>query len=164
MTNRLNDAAEPVVRKTLTVAAPLALAFEVFTGHIASWWPMASHHIGEADCAAVSIEPRVGGRWYERGVDGVECVWGRVLLWEPPRRVVLVWQLDAQWRFDPALHTEVDVSFTVIDAGTTQVTLEHRGLAAYGAEAIAMRDIFASPRGWTGMLDHYAEVAARAAA
>ena len=152
-------AARIAVRKSVTVAAPVALAFEVFTARIESWWPMASHHIGDADCAAVVIEPRPGGRWYERGVDGVECLWGQVLVWEPDRRVVLVWQLNAQWQFDPAIRTEVDVRFTAIDDRTTQVELEHRGLEAYGAEAMAMRDAFGSPNGWNGMLDHFAQVA-----
>ena len=108
---------------------------------------------------AVVIEPRPGGRWYERGVDGVECLWGQVLLWEPERRVVLVWQLNAQWTFDPSIRTEVDVRFTAIDDRTTRVDLEHRGLEAYGADATAMRDTFDSPNGWNGMLEHYARVA-----
>jgi len=158
----ITRAAEQAVRKSVTVAAPIALAFEVFTGRIETWWPMASHHIGQADCAAVVIEPRAGGRWYERGVNGVECVWGQVLVWEAPRRVVLVWQLSAQWQFDPSLHTEVDVRFTAIDDRTTRVDLEHRGLEVYGADAMAMRDTFASPNGWNGMLDHYAQVAGSA--
>jgi uncharacterized protein YndB with AHSA1/START domain len=152
------------VRKTVTVAAPVAIAFEVFTAQIEAWWPMASHHIGDADCQAVVIEPRVGGRWYERGVDGVECVLGSVLLWEPPRRVVLLWQLSAQFRFDPRIETEVDVRFTAIDDHTTQVELEHRGLEAYGADAVAMHEAFNSPNGWNGMLEHYATVTARLAA
>lgn len=99
------------VRKTVTVQAPQAVAFEVFTARIASWWPMATHHIGKADCAAVVMEPRAGGRWFERGVDGSECDWGRVLAWEPPSRVLLAWQLSAAWAFDPAIHTEVEVRF-----------------------------------------------------
>ena len=160
--NTLSQTAGLVVRKSVTVAAPIALAFEVVTGDIASWWPMASHHIGDADCAAVVIEPHEGGRWYERGVNGVECVWGRVVVWEAPRRVVVVWQLSARFEFDPSLHTEVDVRFTKIDERTTRVDLEHRGLEAYGADAMAMRDTFASPNGWNGMLEHYAEVAGRA--
>lgn len=151
------------VRKSVTVAAPLALAFEVFTARIEAWWPMASHHIGEADCQAVVIEPRAGGRWFERGVDGQECDWGRVLAWDPPNRVCLAWQLSAQWRFDPALHTEVEVVFTALDAGRTQVDLVHRGLQAYGADALAMQAAFGSPNGWTGMLDHYAQVTRQAA-
>ncbi|MBV9891879.1 MAG: SRPBCC domain-containing protein [Rhizobacter sp.] len=106
------------------------------------------------------VEPRPGGRWYERGVDGVECQWGRVLAWEPQRRLVLVWQLNAQWKFDPAIHTEVEVRFTALDAQTTRVDLEHRGLDVYGGDALAMRDAFAWPEGWNGMLDHFAAVTA----
>jgi len=162
MNPTLASAAENAVRKSVTVAAPIAIAFEVFTARIESWWPLASHHIGDADCAAVVIEPRPGGRWYERGVDGVECVWGQVLVWEQDHRVVLVWQLNAQFKFDPTLHTEVDVRFTAIDDRTTRVDLEHRGLEAYGADAMAMREAFASPSGWNGMLEHFAVVAATA--
>lgn len=150
-----------VVQKSVTVAAPLALAFEVFTARIDTWWPMASHHIGEADCQAVVIEPRAGGRWFERGVDGRECDWGRVLAWDPPNHVRLAWQLDARWRFDPALMTEVDVVFTALDREHTRVELTHGGLDAYGEDALAMQATFGSPNGWTGMLEHYAEVAAR---
>lgn len=149
------------VRKTVTVRAPQAVAFEVFTARIERWWPMESHHIGEAACAAVVIEPRVGGRWFERGVDGRECDWGRVLAWGPPAHVLLAWQLNASWEFDPSIHTEVEVRFVAIDATTTRVELEHRGLEAYGAQAVAMRDAFASPNGWNGMLEHFAAVAAR---
>jgi uncharacterized protein YndB with AHSA1/START domain len=147
------------VRKAVTVAAPIDVAFEVFTSRIASWWPMLTHHIGESACAAVVIEPRAGGRWFERGVDGSECAWGHVRLWDPPARVVLAWQLNAQWKFDPALLTEVDVRFTAITEEQTQVELEHRGLEAYGAQAPAMQQVFGSPGGWNGMLDSYAAVA-----
>ena len=73
---------------------------------------------------------------------------------------MLAWQLNAQWQFDPSLHTEVDVRSTALDARTTRVELEHRGLEAYGADALAMRDAFCSPNGWNGMLDHFAQVAA----
>jgi len=77
------------------------------------------------------IDPRVGGaRWFERGVDGSECDWGRVVAWEPGRRLVLTWELDANWQHDPKLHTEVEVQF-VPDGPGTRVDLEHRGLAAY---------------------------------
>jgi uncharacterized protein YndB with AHSA1/START domain len=152
-------ATDRMVRKSVTVAAPLAVAFEVFTAQIEAWWPMASHHIGEADCAAVVIEPRAGGRWFERGVDGSECDWGRVLLWDAPNRVRLVWQLSAQFKYDRSIETEVDVRFTALDANTTRVELEHRGLDAYGADAATMREVFDSPTGWNGMLEHYAQVA-----
>jgi uncharacterized protein YndB with AHSA1/START domain len=152
-----------MVRKSVTVAAPLAVAFEVFTAQIEAWWPMASHHIGQADCAAVVIEPRAGGRWFERGVDGTECDWGRVLLWDAPNRVTLMWQLSARFQFDPSIETEVDVCFTALDARTTRVDLEHRGLDAYGTDAAAMRETFSSPNGWNGMLEHFAQVAGQIA-
>ena len=82
-----------------------------------------------------------------------------MLAWEPGRQVVLVWQLNAQWRFDPSLRTEVGVRFTAIDEHTTRVGREHRGLEAYGADALAMRDAFGAPNGWNGLLDHFAQVA-----
>jgi hypothetical protein len=153
-----------MVRKSVIVAAPLAVAFDVFTAQIEAWWPMASHHIGQADCAAVVIEPRAGGRWFERGVDGTECDWGRVLRWDAPNRVTLMWQLSAQFKFDRSIETEVDVRFTAIDARTTRVELEHRGLDTYGADAAAMRETFSSPNGWNGMLEHFAKVTGEIAA
>lgn len=152
-----------VVRKRVRVAAPQALAFEIFTARMETWWPMATHKTGASECAAVIVEPRTGGRWYERGTDGVECDWGRVLAWNPPERVLLAWQLSSHWTFDPTLHTEVEVRFSALDAHSTEVTLEHRGLEAYGADALAMRDTFASPGGWSGMLDRYISAGLRPA-
>ena len=98
------------VRKSVRVGAPPERAFKVFTDGIGRWWPK-THHIGAADLDALVIEPKAGGRWYERGVDGVECEIGRVLLWEPPARLVLGWQLTADWKFDRNLVTEVEVRF-----------------------------------------------------
>jgi len=146
------------VRKSVTVAAPLALAFEVFTGRIESWWPMASHHIGDADCAAVVIEPRAGGRWYERGEDGSESEWGKVLHWDPPARVILAWQLDGGWKYNPACLTEVEINFSVLDATRTRVDFEHRYLERLGDNAQAVRDLLNS--GWGGILELYVSLAA----
>jgi uncharacterized protein YndB with AHSA1/START domain len=159
----MNARSEPdlMVRKTVLVKAPQAVAFEVFTSRMAGWWPMASHHIGKSDCADVVVEPRTGGRWFERGVDGVECPWGEVLSWQPPERVLLAWRLNAQWQFDPAFFTEIEVRFVAVDAHTTRVELEHRGLEAYGEAAAQMRDVLGSANGWGDMLDHYAVVASR---
>ena len=75
--------------------------------------------------------------------------------------MALVWQLSAQWQFDPSIHTEVDVRFIAIDDRSTRVELEHRGLEAYGAHAAGMRDILGSANGWPGMLDEFAQVAGR---
>jgi len=154
---------EPV-RKSVVVEAPQALAFEVFTARLADWWPMASHHIGAADAADVRIEPRVGGRCYEVGVDGTECDWGRVLAWEPPRRFVWGWELTARWTHDPAQQSQVEVRFIALDAKRTRVELEHRGFEVYGADASIVRDTVGSPGGWGSLLEQYAAAATKAAA
>jgi uncharacterized protein YndB with AHSA1/START domain len=147
---------EPV-RKTIRVQATLARAFEIFTAGMSRWW-MPTHSISptKTPIAAVVIEPRVGGRWYERGTDGSECDWGRVLVWEPPTRLVLAWQIDAQWNFDPALLTEVEVRFDAQASGATEVNLEHRQLERYGDAVAGVRAALASPGGWSGLLERYA--------
>ena len=130
----------------MTVPLPRERAFEMFTGRMGAFWP--SHHsIGSADMADVVVEPLAGGRWYERGVDGSECVWGRVAAWEPPGRVVLVWQIVADGKVDPDLETDVEVTFTDAGPGRTSVDLTPRHLERYGEHAEAMRAVFDSPGG-----------------
>jgi uncharacterized protein YndB with AHSA1/START domain len=146
------------VSHTLTVEAPIERAFAVFTEGFASWWPR-THHIGETDLVDAIIEPRPGGRWYERSADGSECDWGHVIAWEPPRRVLLAWQLDADWRYDPDLITEVDVRFEA-DGDRTVVRFEHRHLERMGKRAEEVRRSVDSPEGWRGILAAYAQTAA----
>ena len=147
---------EPV-RYAVTVPLPADRAFALFTHGYHSWWP--GNHIGTAEMAEAVLEPRTGGRYYERGVDGSECEWGRVLAWEPPVRLVLAWQIDASWHYDPGLLTEVEVRFTAEGPERTRVDLEHRGLDAYGAPGAAIRRSFDSPDGWLGLLDRFAAAA-----
>jgi uncharacterized protein YndB with AHSA1/START domain len=148
---------EPIL-KTISVQTTPARAFEVFTANMSRWWaPTHSINPTKAAIAEVVVEPRVGGRWYERGIDGSECDWGRVLIWEPPARLVLDWQI-AQWKFDPALHTEVEVRFTALASGVTQVTLEHRQLERMGDIAADMRVRLGG--GWGGLLERYAAAVA----
>ncbi len=154
-----NVATSLLVKKSVFVAAAPERAFDVFTRQFGTWWPLVSHHIGKVDAKEAVLEAKVGGRWFERGVDGSECEWGRVLAWDPPRRVVLVWQIAADWSHDPQLHTEVDISFVPEGAGT-RVELEHRLLEAYGPRAAEMQGIFGSDGGWTGLLAAYAAKAA----
>jgi uncharacterized protein YndB with AHSA1/START domain len=156
----VEQAEETAVRQSVVVRAPLERAFDVFTAGMSAWWPMATHKIGSAPMVAAVIEPRTGGRWFERGDDDSECDWGRVLVWEPPHRVVLDWQLNADFGFDPDLHTEIEVRFTPAGADGTRVELEHRGLDAYGARTAEMRDSFGSDGGWAGLLRRFAEVTA----
>jgi uncharacterized protein YndB with AHSA1/START domain len=144
-----------------SVAVPLTRerAFELFTARMGAFWP-AEHSIGSAKIADVVVEPHVGGRWYERGVDDSECDWGRVAAWEPPERVVLLWQIGVNWTMDPTLETDVEVTFTEEGPGRTRIDLTHRNLERYGDQAETMRAVFDSPDGWTGTLSRFAELAA----
>jgi uncharacterized protein YndB with AHSA1/START domain len=147
------------VRKSVRVKAPPARAFEVFAARMGSWWPK-SHSVGASPQRDVIIEPRPGGRWFERGEDGAECDWGHVLAWEPPSRLLLAWQLNAEWRFDRNLVTEVEVRFIPDGADATRVELEHRHLERFGDRVEAVRNSLDSPGGWGGILEGYAAAAA----
>ncbi|MFG1927898.1 SRPBCC family protein [Cryptosporangium sp. NPDC048952] len=146
-----------VVRKSVTVPLSADRAFELFTSRMTEFWPK-SHSIGAVPLAEAVVEPHAGGRWYERGADGSECSWGRVTVWEPPTRLVLLWQIDASFKFDPDLETEVEITFTE-EGGATRVDLVHRDLERFGDQAFAVRDTFDSPGGWPGILDAYVAAA-----
>jgi uncharacterized protein YndB with AHSA1/START domain len=143
------------VRKELVVDVDPRRAFEVFTSEFGQWWPLLSHHIGRASPDVAIIEPFVDGRWFERAMDGSECDWGRVLVWDPPRRLVLTWCIDGRWQFDESLKTEVHVHFIAEGAQHTRVVLEHRHLDRYGVDADKMRGIFDSDEGWARVLQRF---------
>jgi uncharacterized protein YndB with AHSA1/START domain len=144
------------LRKVVSVQAPPAVAWQVFTEKMGTWWPLATYKIGKAKAVDAVIEPRVGGRWYERGDDGSTCDWGHVLSWEPHSRLVLSWEISADWQHDPTLKTEVEVRFIAEGKDATRVELEHRHLDRYGARRDDMRGIFDSEKGWQGLLDAFA--------
>jgi hypothetical protein len=152
---------EPI-RKQIEVDASQARAFRVFTEEHAAWWPLATRHIGAQDAETAIIEPRRGGRWFERAADGSECDWGRVLVWDPPGRLMLSWEITETWQHDAALKTEVEVRFVALGPARTRIELEHRQLDRYGAASEQMRGIFDSDGGWTAILRHFAEHAAGA--
>ena len=143
------------VRRSVTVNAAPEQAFEAFAARIGSWWPR-SHSIGGSPMASVTIEPFAGGRWYETGADGSECAWGRVLAWEPPHRLLLAWQIGADWKYDPELITEVEVTLAADGPNRTRVELEHRHLERMGDKAQAVADAVGSPNGWSAVLAQYA--------
>lgn len=145
------------VQKSIFVNAPQDHAFEVFTARIGRWWPK-THKIGPADLDRPVIEPKAGGRWYELDIDGSECEIGKVSVWDPPARVVLIWQLTPEFTYDPDLHTEVEVQFTAEDGGT-RVDLEHRDLEQMGEKADAMRETVSGPGGWPALLQLFADEA-----
>lgn len=140
------------IRRSFVVRVPQLRAYEIFTGRMVDWVP-AEHSLLEAARAQVTIEPRVGGRWFESGQDGARCDWGFVRNWEPPFRVVLVWQLSSEWQFDPSLETEIEVTFGAEGDDCTRIDFEHRGLEAYGENAELMREKLDAPTAW----DHWHE-------
>jgi len=151
---------EPI-RKTITVACSREHAFKTYTEAFDSWWPR-EHRLGEADLAEAVIEPKPGGRWYERTVDGAECQWGEVLVWEPPGRVVLSWRIDGDWKVDPdpAHASEIEVRFVEEGPRSTRVELEHRNFERHGETAQKVRDGVSSDGGHGGLLKLFAEKAA----
>lgn len=140
------------IRKQLTVEAPMERAFRVFTANMGVWWPK-EHHIGKAALKDCVIEPKVNGRWYELDIDGTACEWGKVLAWDPPRRLVLAWQLNGEFKYDPDLITEVEVSFTALGPKRTQVDFEHRNLERFGELAERLRGNMDT--GWGQILESY---------
>lgn len=146
------------VRKNVFVAVAPDHAFDTFANGIGRWWPK-SHHTGSTDLDVPVIEPRSGGRWYERAVDGSEREVGKVLAWEPPARLLLAWQLRPDFTYDPDLVTEVEVTFTAEGEGT-RVNLEHRNLERLGDDADTLRERIDSPNGWGLLLQLYSEATA----
>jgi hypothetical protein len=116
-----------------------------------AWWPHESHKIGKAAAVAIVVEPRAGGRWFERGADGVECDWGRVTAYEPPARLGLDWQLNPEFAYDANFHSPIEVLFIAESDTTTRVEFEHR-IDAFGEQAAAMLPILDSESGWGGIL------------
>jgi uncharacterized protein YndB with AHSA1/START domain len=144
------------VKKSLSVKATPERAFEVFSQRFDSWWPR-THSIGDAPLKEAVIEGREGGRWFGRLEDGSEAMWGEVLAWEPPRRLLLAWRIGVDWKYDPELLTEVEVTFTPEVGGATRVELEHRHLERMGEGMEGARAAFDSDGGWQGLLRLFAE-------
>jgi len=142
------------VRKTIRVKASPSRAFEVFTQGMSRWWPP-THTILKVEPEDYILEPRVGGRWFQRGIDGSECDTGKVLVWEPPSKLVLAWQITPQWQYDPSLITEVEVRFSDEGGGFTRVDLEHRNLDRVGENAEAIRAAVDAPGGWSAILESF---------
>lgn len=152
------QATDTSVRASTVVDAPVERAFSVFTEDIGSWWNP-DHHILEGELAEMVFEPREGGHVYDRGVDGSECRWARVLAYEPPHRFVISWDINLQWQIETDLDrtSEVEVRFIPEGPDRTRVELEHRNLDRHGDAWEQMRDSVASPEGWPAGLQLFAE-------
>ncbi len=151
--------ADLAVRRSIVVEVPQKRAFTVFTEGMSTWWPLETHHIGEKDAEAAVVEPKAGGRWYERAADGTACEWGRVIEWEPPDRVIFGWHLGPDWKYDPdeSRASEVEIRFIAEGPETTRVELEHRGFERIGEGAAEMAEAVAGPGGWGSLLELFAE-------
>jgi uncharacterized protein YndB with AHSA1/START domain len=145
------------IHKEIFVNASREHAFKVFAEQFNTWWP-GSHHIGASDLDRVVIEPKSGGRWYEIGTDGAETPWGKVIAYEPPARLLLTWQISAQWSYDQDLITEVEVTFVPQNSGTL-VTLEHRNLDRYGESTESHKAGLDGEGGWGALMQMFAAVA-----
>lgn len=140
------------IRRTLRVRASQEKAFDTFVAGMGGWW-IKGHSLLKSPQQDVLIEPRAGGRWYEIGEDGSEQDWGKVAQWSRPDRVVLIWQLDADFDYDPGFETTVEVRF-IPDGDHTIVEFEHRDLERYGERAAQVRGDYESGMdgGWGELL------------
>jgi uncharacterized protein YndB with AHSA1/START domain len=152
------QAAESAIRSSIVVDAPIERAFRVFTDDFGSFKPPEHNMLG-VDIAETVFEPRVGGHLYDRGVDGSECRWARVLAYEPPERVVFSWDISPQWQLetDVAKTSEVEVRFIAETPERTRVELEHRNIDRHGDGWASLRDGVAGDDGWPLYLRRYAE-------
>ena len=152
-------ASETAVRGSIVVAAPIERAFSVFTDGFGSFKPR-EHNMLEADIAETVFESHVGGNIYDRGVDGSECRWARVLAYEPPDRVVFSWDISPQWQIETDLDktSEVEVRFIAESPDRTRVELEHRNLDRHGEGWEGAREGVGSEGGWPLYLQRFAEL------
>jgi uncharacterized protein YndB with AHSA1/START domain len=143
---------EPV-RKSIRVNVSQTHAFEVFTSGIGRWWPRKAT-IGNAPMKSAVLEPHLGGRWYELGEDGSEADVGKILVWEPPQRLVVSWDINSSWKPDSTVGSEVEVRFISEGPKSTLIELEHRKFEAMGAEGgeSMRKDV---NKGWLGVLEQF---------
>ena len=158
------QAADTSVRHAIVVEAPIERAFKVFTEDFGKFKP-AEHNLLRVPIAETVFEPRVGGHIYDRGEDGSECRWARVLAYDPPNRVVLSWDISPRWQVetDPDKASEWEVRFTAETPNRTRVEIEHRHLERHGDGWESVRDGVAGDQGWPLYLRRYADLAGGAA-
>lgn len=149
---------ETSVRVETTVDVPIERAFRVFTEEFDRIKPR-EHNMLPVEIAETVFEPRVGGRVYDRGVDGTECCWARVLAYEPPHRVVISWEITPHWQIEtnPSKTSEVEIRFIAAGQERTRVEIEHRNLDRHGDGWEGERDVVASEGGWPLYLQRFSD-------
>ncbi len=155
----MNEKQQTAVRKQIVVAAPVERAFQVFVNQFDRIKPR-EHNLLAVAIAETVFEPRVGGHVYDRGVDGSECRWARVLAYEPPNRVVISWDISPRWQLEPDRKkaSEVEIRFVAEGPQRTRVELEHRNLDRHGEGWEGVRDSVGEKEGWPLYLQRYADL------
>jgi len=153
------QATDTFVRTQVVVEAPIERAFSVFTEDFGRFKPP-EHNLLGVEIAETVFEPREGGHLYDRGVDGSECRWARVLAYEPPNRVVISWDINPQWQVETNLDktSEVEVQFSSESSERTRVEVEHRNIDRHGEGWEGTRDAVGSEGGWPLYLRRFAEL------
>ena len=153
------EAQAATIRQEIAVDAPVERAFRVFTEQLDKIKPREHNMLG-VDIAETVLEPRAGGRIYDRGTDGSECEWASVIAFEPPGRLVFSWNVSPRWQVepDPARRSEVEVRFIAEGPDRTRVELEHRHLDRHGDGWEGLRDGVAAPDGWPLYLQRYSDL------
>jgi uncharacterized protein YndB with AHSA1/START domain len=154
------EAPETSIRTSIVVEAPIERAFSVFTEDFGSFKPP-EHNLLGVEIAETVFEPRAGGYLYDRGVDGSECRWARVLAYEPPSRVLFSWDISPHWQIETDLEktSEVEVRFIAETPQRTRVELEHRHLARHGDGWEGVREGVRGNEGWPLYLERFAVLA-----
>lgn len=153
----MTETSNAVVLRQIVVRAPVERAFSVFTERFGDFKPP-EHNLLGSPIAETVFEPRVGGHIYDRGEDGSECRWARILAYEPPERVVFSWDIGPQWQIETELDntSEVEVRFIAEGPDHTRVELEHRNIDRHGPGWEAVRAGVADDAGWPLYLERYA--------
>lgn len=151
--------AHDTVRRQLIVPAPIELAFATFIERLGEFKPP-EHNLLSVSILETVFEPRVGGHIYDRGIDGSECRWARVLAYEPPNRVLFSWDINPRWQIepDPESSSEVEVRFVAETAERTRLELEHRQLDRHGPGWESLGEGVGGDAGWPLYLERYAEL------
>ena len=155
------QAQDTTVRTEIVVEAPIDRAFRVFTHSFDRIKPR-EHNMLKVEIAESVFEPHVGGRVYDRGVDGSECQWARVLAYDPPDRIVFTWDISPYWQIetDADKRSEVEVTFTALGEARTRVDIGHRHLDRHGEGWVGVREGVSTHDGWPLYLSRYADLLA----
>jgi uncharacterized protein YndB with AHSA1/START domain len=149
------------VRREITVAASPERAFDLFTNHMAEWWP-SEHHVASSPVIAMTVEPRVGGRVYDSCEDGSDSVWGQVTEWDPPTRFGFAWMITNTWQLETDVEkaSRVSVSF-IPDGDRTRVVLVHNDFWRLSDGGAGMAEAVGAPDGWGAGLRCFVEFVAK---